>query len=408
MRRRIRWLLLIGGVVGLGLALGIGWWQGDQPAVKLNRTLVQDQAGNIQLIDSHNQSLTLTNDASSIVQYIQVTPAPDGQHVAYIQLTPTVIEIRVQAFDGSPARTVFSDFNLRPFYLYWSPNSQMLAFLASGTTMELYVVPADGSEVAHKVRDGQPSYFAWKPDSSALLLHTGGGTPVGNTAVHSVQSKDLTFFKETAGDFQAPAWNADGSARVVVVADGEINQLMQIDQTGQQALSEPTSDGFMFVLSPDRSKVAYQTFGLQTRSGLMIQTIATGKSQSFETARPLAFFWSPDGRSIALLVADARPRGPSGDAGIIKVSRQTQTGVQVHWQVLNVESGQIKRLKSFVPSGPFLNVLPYFDQYAASLTFWSSDSQYLLNNSSDGVWQIHVETGAEQQLNKGAFGVAVP
>ncbi len=407
MRRRIRWLLLIGGVVGLGLALGSGWWQRDQPSVKLNQTLVQDQIGNIQLIASDKQQLTLTNDASATIQYIQVTPAPDGQHVAYIQLSPTVIEIRVQAFDGSPARTIFSDFNLRPFYLYWSPNSQMLAFLASGTTMELYVVPADGSQVAHKVRDGQPSYFAWKPDSSALLLHT-GGTTVGNTAVHSVESNDLTFFTETAGDFQAPAWNADGSARVVVIADGNINQLMQIDQAGQRALSEPTSDGFMFVLSPDRAKVAYQTFGLQTRSGLMIQTIATGKSQTFETGRPLAFFWSPDGRSVALLIADAQPRGPSGDAGIVRVSRQAQTGVNVHWEVLEVATGSVKRLKSFAPSGPFLNVLPYFDQYAASLTFWSSDSRYLINNSSSGVWQIEVETGVEQQLSSGAFGVAVP
>ncbi|MBM7842878.1 hypothetical protein [Herpetosiphon giganteus] len=408
MRRRIRWLLLIGGVVGLSVAIGIGWWQRAAPAVKPNRTLVQDQTGNLQLITASKPALTLTNDASASIQYTQVTPAPDGQHVAYIQLSPKQSEIRIQDFDGSPARSIFSDFNLRPFYLAWSPDSQSIAFLAAGTTMELYVVPANGSQTAHKVRDGQPSYFAWKPDSSALLLHTGGGTPVGSTALHSLQSNDLTFFSEIAGDFQAPAWNADGSARVVVVADGNINQLMQIDQTGQRALSEPTSDGFMFVLSPDRSKVAYQTFGIQTRSGLMIQTIATGKSQTFETARPLAFFWSPDGRSVALLVADAKPRGPSGDTGIVQVSRQAQTGVQVHWEVLDVKSGSVKRLKSFAPSSQFLNVLPYFDQYAASLTFWSSDSQYLLNNSSNGVWQIHVETGAEQQLTSGAFGVAVP
>ena len=57
---------------------------------------------------------------------------------------------------------------------------------------------------------------------------------------------------------------------------------------------------------------------------------------------------------------------------------QTGASIELTWRVVDAASGQVTSLVSFEPSDHFLFVVPFFDQYAQSLTFWSPDSRYLL------------------------------
>jgi Tol biopolymer transport system component len=147
--------------------------------------------------------------------------------------------------------------------------------------------------------------------------------------------------------------------------------------------------------------------------------MATGELRLLTTETVIAFFWSPDGRSIAYFSAD------SGDAGKIEVyapRRNTQVNInqlpaqgvraspdwawtavslstpaqqQFHrfqLSVMDVASGTGLRLLTFQPSLPFLTqFLPFFDQYSLSHRLWSPDSRSLLLATTDnGVQRIFV------------------
>jgi TolB protein len=118
----------------------------------------------------------------------------------------------------------------------------------------------------------------------------------------------------------------------------------------------------------------------------------------------LAFFWSPDGRSIAYLTLteidapfdfDDAPVAvrdkalvdwtvPTTTPSKIKTLSKTQSPpddsrLGLGLWVVEVDSGEKRQLTVFEPSNVFLNqFLPFFDQYALSHRLWSPDSEALV------------------------------
>ncbi|HYF61841.1 MAG TPA: hypothetical protein VD886_03450 [Herpetosiphonaceae bacterium] len=413
MNRRI--LLAMVGLLGVLIAGVLIWqsWRGEapagaatpEPAGKAPRAVVSDREGNLLVVAEGAEPVALTSDASNRRQYLQITPAPDGRRVAYVAADGAQARLMVQPLDGAPALAVFESSQRRPFYVYWSPDSRMLAFLASDQAMHLYVVPADGSAEASEIREGQPSYFAWSADSASLLLHTGGGAPRGSIAAHTLDGAKLAVLPDPPGDFQAPAWDAAGETRFVVVSDGSRNQLARIAGEEQRDLSPRTSDAIIFSLSPDRSRLAYFTLGAD-RSPIHVVAESGGDTTDLAGARPLAFFWSPDSARVASLVLEPQGVGPSGDAGVRLVAQRAP--LRMHWEVTALAGNESQRFAPFVPSDEFINLLPYFDQYALSLSLWSPDSARLIYGTADGVESLSISDGATARLSDGAQGFWVP
>jgi TolB protein len=96
--------------------------------------------------------------------------------------------------------------------------------------------------------------------------------------------------------------------------------------------------------------------------------------------RVIAFFWAPDGKTIAAL--SAPEPGDDNVAGVghatLIASGSTQaapTGVKMRLAFVNVETGAIRSHWTFAISDVFVDqLLPYFDQYALSHRVWSPDS----------------------------------
>ena len=150
--------------------------------------LVHHTDGNLVVVDAKGGQRALTTDANGTTRtYDFPVPAPDGRSIAYVQtergedgLRSSLIRHELRG----ERHTLFSSDEVAPFYLYWSPDSNQLAFLGGSTGgMLLQTVNTRGTPAVKRVTPGEPSYFSWRPDSEQLLLHTRGAAPLGSVAV---------------------------------------------------------------------------------------------------------------------------------------------------------------------------------------------------------------------------------
>ena len=114
------------------------------------------------------------------------TWSPDGSHIAAVRSDGT--QISVVVFDASDAgaaraepKVIFKKPSASPFYLYWTPDSRQVSFLATeNDILSLRLAPADGSApvdgsgAGAVVREGNPFYFDWLA-ADRLFTHIGTG-----------------------------------------------------------------------------------------------------------------------------------------------------------------------------------------------------------------------------------------
>jgi TolB protein len=97
----------------------------------------------------------------------------------------------------------------------------------------------------------------------------------------------------------------------------------------------------------------------------------------------VAFFWSPDGRTLAALRLQV-PSGQTAAAGGTAASPSAAPN-EVHLLFVDARSGDVRSDRVVRPGRMFVsNFLPYFDQYATSHRLWAPDgSSFLLPIDDD-------------------------
>ena len=146
--------------------------------------------GNIYTTDRNGkQTNAITKDAAlnpSAGQagrdYRSLTWAPDGQHLAFVRVSSSQsgqeVSLMSALSDGKKPVTNFTSQVFQPFDLYWSPNSQTIAFLGSEATSGVlgqYQVAAAGGKSTF-ISNGQPYYWDWSPDNHTIIVHIGGAS----------------------------------------------------------------------------------------------------------------------------------------------------------------------------------------------------------------------------------------
>jgi TolB protein len=344
--------------------------------------------------------------------------APNGALVSFIAFGPGGGGAGLDVHDPATGTSlrVFERPQESPIYHGWSPDGERIALLTSrigGLGLHL-VDPSLGAAEAGDAEPfavGAPFYWDWAPDGASLLVHRnvlGPGAEVGRSGLAGY---DLTPTRAPAGAFQSPAvapsgaWIAyasrDGAdtrrvvlERVAGSADGEPS-LRELPHAGLAALAwHPHRD----VLAAQRPLVdAPHAYG-----PIVTIDARTGDLETLTDDLSLAFWWSPDGGTVAYLA----PAPGGGDGPERQVGMQVQAGsARVALRVVDVATGLRRELGRFTPSPLFLGqYLPFFDQYARSHRLWSPASDALVLPVLDGgvsVLTVFGLDGAVRTLGSG-------
>jgi TolB protein len=341
--------------------------------------------------------------------------SPDGTRVAAIGTAASATGIYV--FDVPPVgrqatvspRVVYTSADHAPFYLYWSPDGARVGFLANeDSAISLRVAMADGSRPTDGprhdgvLRVGAPLYFTWE-DARRLMLHVGvgpdafaGEIDLTGKAARGVHGTGNFRAAGVSNDARILAYvDGDAAAADLVSAERDGSGSRRVPVFGPTAMAfDPAGDTLAWIAA-DRAEAA--SVGLPF-GPLRVLDASTGATRTLVEDAALTFFWSPDGRTIAVLRLGAAG-GPTAGSGRIVTAMSNRrlraaaaTGQgelmrleaaetatpepaqQVHLTFVDVATGSVRSDRTVEPAPDYVNtVLPYFDQYALSHRVWSPD-----------------------------------
>jgi TolB protein len=371
--------------------------------------------------------------------------SPDGTQVAAIGRRDNVVTVDVFNADpvasGQPRR-IYESADRPAFYLYWAPDSRHVTFLTTEPEPDgiaLRIAPADASGPSEIVRAAEPLYWDFV-DSSRLLLHTGSTGSTAFTGEVDLEGTSLEDDPIASGLFRAPAVGGDGSSRAYVASAGEdplAGGTMVVEARDGSVRHEiPVRGATAFGFDPTSTTLAFIAPDQSTDPPAPIPSgplrtvdAGTGEIRTLLDANVLAFFWSPDGQTIAALdlrpvtdpgPGEARARGgrlaaaASGMTAALPPFAARTPGVGLHLTFIDADTADVRSERDLRVSELFaFQVLPYFDQYALSHRFWAPDSSAMVlplaeEDGLDRVVVIPADGGDPHQVATGWVGFWSP
>jgi len=426
-RRRLRIavvLTLLAAVVVLGALQRIGL---------INLQGVAASTARLAVVDAKGALATMNDRGGSVVPYAVPGVAfqfpawsLDGSRIAAIGQRPDgsgVIDV-LTAPSAGPGETdppiVYRSPDRLPFYLYWLPDGRSLSFLTTEPTgIALRIAPADGSQTDVIVRQGAPLYWDFA-DHDRLFVHIGttGGDAFLGEVDPSGTSKESTVL--APGIFRSPAVSKDRRYRAYVASGNEAAGTLVLEaRDGPDKHTTPVYGAVAFGFDPSGTSLAFIgpkaataqpiTFPL---GPLRILDPGTGAVRTLLDASEVAFFWAPDGKTIAALQVDVPGGGGPASANAVRAASESPApspGFGLHLRFVDVASGAIRSERQVQLSDVFVNqLLPFFDQYALSHRIWSPDSASIALPlvAADGVSQIFIIRADGSDFRRVADGTA--
>ncbi len=330
--------------------------------------VVSDQ-GEVVVVGSSGGEAMLVDDGGSAFQPIW---SPDGERVTFSAGSQGDTSlVTVSVLDGDRVALPLAT---KPFFFMWDPSGTTVGWLRG--TQDGIVFEADGEVQIED--DGRPFYLSWAPDGSRLAVH------IGTDRLDELGSDGATSIGVVPGSFQAPAWTADGVVAVsrspagehlVVIDDGDVRRVASVDGVVRFVVAGDRAavETFAAADQPDQGNgvaAAFETVASVPSGRLVVVDLSSGDVTEVLDRTAAAFLWSPDGRK--LLILDV-------------VDRQGT----FRWLVW--EDGDLVSTVDFVADpGWFQTFVPFFDQYAQSMTLWSPDSEAFafpgIIDDRPGVW----------------------
>jgi TolB protein len=396
---------------------------GPGPGPSSPRLAVIEPDGALFTMDGAGNGIVRHGDDAST--YLFPAWSPDGRQIAAIADGPAGSAIHVfdrvegSSASSAPPTVAYDSASAPPFYLYWSPDGASVAFLTSEPDgIALRSAPADGNGAGSIVRSGSPMYWAFSGDHR-LLVHSGG-------------QGDGSFFGDVADDgagpaleaasagFRAPAVSADGRYRAFAVP-GEPNGLSIVAASVDGAVRRevPAFGGAAFAFEPGGTALAILA-ATEADAGagfpfgpLRLLDPSDGRVKTLLPGGIVAFFWSPDGETIATIGAPP-PENPVVPAAASPSPAVPEAGVRVQVAFVHPATGEVEEKQVVRVADLFVSqLLPYFDQYALSHRLWSRDGQAIVlpiigRDGSNVIAQVPANGGAPREIAPGVLAFWSP
>jgi hypothetical protein len=403
-------------IVGVGLLLSACLPEGQRLPQSPLLSALEPKSGriafvgldrNVYILDQAGAGLTaVTEDAAPsedlAVLYRTPTWSPESDRLALLRHTFEAGDVAASSIviaeaDG-PGRTVaFESEKEHPIYLSWSPVGDHVTLLTGRATDSAYKVwniPAAGGE-AQLVDAGRPVYWSWAPGGDGLLAHIDGSIQDNpGTARISLLQLGPTVSEQRLDVepfiFQAPSFSPAGDLALIAgyARSGTPALLLTTPLGDSVAELAPLETAAAFGWSPTGRYAAY-IHAEPNQPGLIGRLFLVALTDpedpvTIETGDSLvvAFDWAPNGEQIlSYAPAQGPPETEGGDPTLLLQLRVTQA-----------RSGDTRRLGTFRPTDDFVNLLPFFDQYAQSSTAWSPDSRNIVftAQTDDGTSAVFV------------------
>jgi TolB protein len=396
-RRRLRIavaLTLVVAVVLLGVLQRIGVidFRGG-PAQPVARLAVIDDKGALTTLDRGGGSVVPYSVPGVTFQF----PAwsPDGTRIAAIGAGSDgkglidVFTARTTGAGETDPPIIYESTDRPPFYLYWRPDSKALTFLTSeATDIALRIAPADGSHTEAIVRHGSPLYWDFA-DHDRLLVHigiTGADAFLGEIDLAGATKEPAVL---APGAFRAPLISNDYKDRAYVVPSSDSAGTLVLEtRDGSSRHTTPVFGLAALGFDPSGTNLAFispktaqdQAIGIPI-GPLRILDSGTGAVTTLRDGSVVAFFWAPDGRTVAALQLDVAGGGGVASAAAVRTvaaplaAASPSPGVGLRLVFVDVATGALRSERQVQLSALFLTqLLPFFDQYALSHRVWSPDS----------------------------------
>ena len=423
----------LGIVVALSLAAAVVVLGALQRTGLINLQGVPASTARLAVIDANGALVTMDGQGGSVVPYAVPGVAfqfpawsLDGSRIAAIGQSPGgkgVIDVLTARSAGSgetaPA-IIYQSPDRPPFYLYWLPDGRSLNFLTTEPTgIALRIAPADGSHGDVIVRQGAPLYWDFA-DHDQLFVHIGtsGGDAFLGEIDPSGTSKESTVL--APGIFRSPAVSKDNRYRAYVAPGIDAAGTLVLEaRDGPNKQTTPVYGAVAFGFDPSGTSLAFIAPKAATAQPitfplgpLRILDAGTGAVRTLLDAFEIAFFWAPDGKTIAALQVDVPDGGGLASANAVLAASESPApspGFGLHLRFVDVASGAIRSERQVELSDVFVSqLLPFFDQYALSHRIWSPDSASIALPlvGAGGVSQIFVIRADGSDFRRVADGTA--
>ncbi|MGB1250942.1 MAG: TolB family protein [Candidatus Promineifilaceae bacterium] len=340
--------------------------------------------------------------------------SPDGKHIAAVGSDKR--GTGVYCFEDDPKGQQWQLYRSwmgsrkSPFYLYWSPDSKTVSFIANHRRhgIGFFLVKAEANAKAELIAHGQPFFWQWRSDSAEILIHSGINTSKHFKYIKPFKSDLVTRNHAHPGNFQSPGISHDGrylafsttsKANVATIVLEEI-------ETGEKTCIDHKSST-VFSWSPTRNELAFMAPQQEARHhfGPLMLAQLSGKTKQLTPYPVLAFFWSPNGRKLAYFTPTQNDQafqlsggnkitylnGHSPPRMLRGTEHRQPAPLDLNLWIVDMDQRTRRKLFEFRPTQLFLNqFLSFFDQYAHSHRVWSPDSQAIILPVAQGVSQREI------------------
>lgn len=378
--------------------------QPSGPIASRGSIAVRRVDGSLSIVAADGRSTLLADAGNGTFGF--PTWSPDGTSIATVRARQTSGADLV-VFDAAAGSTepvvILSNEAIEPFYLFWTPDSRAVSFLATeADVLSLRIAPSDGSAPLDgtgpgaKIRTGNPLYYDWI-GQDRLLAHIGTG-PEAFLGEIGLDGEAVGAGLKEPGEFRSAVVNREGtsiafvrgldrtdSAIVVASRDGSNEHQMRV--FGPSAMAFDAAGTTLATIGPHEPVPPDVGFPV---GPVRLIDVATGEVRTLIDGFVVGFWWSPDGRTIAALRVQPAVGSASPSDGVPSPEEQERV---VRLLFVDVESGETRSQPVVSPGQRFIEMhLAYFDQYALSHQLWAPDSSSMLlpEVGEDGVTRVTV------------------